>query len=235
MTGPACAVCHRTTTPGTHICPGHLADLRAHLAELPRLVRLLEAEFVAASGSPARGRIGSTGRAHAPVPVDLRVLTLLGPGRVDPAGPDDDGTVPILALLDEWAGHLAYTYSSASRDRHGTQHTQPCEAAVPRSGYTVTGWCAWLTAYLPYAAGLPAVGDLHHQLHRLTDRLYDLTHAVPHSHPQTAPCPHCQAFGLVAVDGRDGITCTVCGHHLTTTAYAHHARAHLDAHQPATT
>ncbi|MFJ4687074.1 hypothetical protein [Streptomyces sp. NPDC088789] len=241
MTMADCAVCHRDTTPGTHICPGHGADLRAWLAELPGQVKLLEDEFVA-PGTPGEGRTGigaRQGRAHAPLPVDLTVLNLLGPGRADPTGPDDDGEAPLLALLSGWAGYIAYTYPSVARDQYGTAHTRPCEKAVPRDGRsvrrTVPGWCAWLTAYLPYAGGHPWIGDLHDQVGRLTARIRDLTHAVPHQHPQTAPCPRCQAFGLVTVDGRPGITCTVCGHHLDPDAYARHAHEVLHAHQTAAT
>ncbi|MDX3035321.1 hypothetical protein PV515_47035, partial [Streptomyces scabiei] len=64
--------------PAPHLCPHHTAELRAWLAELPALVADL-AEFVEPGGQPHTGRLGGTGRAHAPVPVDLRVLTLLGP------------------------------------------------------------------------------------------------------------------------------------------------------------
>lgn len=229
----ACAVCGRATDPGLHACPRHAAELRAWLAELPEQTRLLGQFLAAGAGAPAQGRIGGTGRAHAPVPVDLRVLTLLGPGHVDVLGPDDDGTVPVLAWLGGWAGYIAYTYPSAARDPYGTAHTRPCEAALPRHGATVTGWCAWLTCYLPYALAHPWVGDLHRQLGALIDRIRDLTHAVPRRHPQGAPCPRCGAFALVATDGQWGITCDSCGHHLDPDAYDRHAAAFLTAHQAA--
>ncbi|MFJ6659688.1 hypothetical protein ACIQNG_25545 [Streptomyces sp. NPDC091377] len=227
MTMADCAVCHRDTTPGTHICPGHGADLRAWLAELPALAQLLAEEFVAPAGGRDAGRPGGAGRAT--VPADLRVLNLLGPGRADPTGPDDDGEAPLLALLSAWAGYIAYTYPTVTRDRHGTVHSGRCAQAVPRAGRAVPGWCAWLTAYLPYAAAHPWIGDLHHQLGRLTTRIRDLTHAVPHKHPQSAPCPECDAYALAAVDGRWGITCEACGHHLDPDAYAAHARTVLNA------
>lgn len=230
----ACTVCQRAADDGLHACPRHAAEVRAWLAELPRQVELLQ-QFLAPAGGPAQGRLGGTGRAHAPVPVDLRVLTLLGPGHADLVGADDDGTVPVLALLAGWAGYLAYTYPAVTRDAYGTAHTRPCEAAVPCHGRTVSGWCQWLAAYLPYACAQPWFADLHHQLGALLARVRDLTHAVPHRHPQGAPCPSCDAFALVAVDGQWGIVCEACGHHLEPDAYAAHAAAFLQTHQTTTT
>ncbi|WP_228915946.1 hypothetical protein [Streptomyces sp. DH20] len=226
-----CAVCRRATQPGLHACPRHTAELRAWLAELPGQTRLLEREFLAPAAAPAQGRIGGTGRATAPVPVDLRVVTLLGPGHADILGADDDGTVPILAWLGAWAGYIAYTYPAVTRDPYGTAHVQPCDQAWPRHHETTAGYCVWLTRYLPYAAAHPWVGDLHRQLEALIDRVRDLTHAVPHRHPQGAPCPKCDAHALVAVDGQLGITCDSCGHHLDIDTYAAHAAAFLHTHQ----
>ncbi|PZG77140.1 hypothetical protein C1I97_37165 [Streptomyces sp. NTH33] len=232
-----CTICPRDAPDGQHVCPLHADEVRAWLTELPRQARLLAA-FVAPAGRPAQGRLGGTGRAHAPLPVDLRVLTLLGPGRADALGGDDDGTVPILAWLGAWAGHIAYTYPSVARDAHGTAHVQPCDQAWPRQGQewprrreTITGWCIWLTRYLPYALTLSDVGDLHQQLGDLIHRVRDLTHAVPHRQEMAAPCPECDAAGLVRTDGQWGISCTVCGHHLEPQAYDDHAAAVLKAYQ----
>lgn len=224
-----CAICHREASDGQHACPYHADELRAWLQELPRQAELLETEFVAPAGRPREGRLGGTGRAHAPAPVDLRVLTLLGPGRYDPnPGTDDDGTAPITATLGAWAGYIAYTYPAVHRDQHSTQHVRPCDHAVPRHpGPTITGWCAWLTAYLPYATTHPWVADLHRGLGGLLHRIRDLTHAVPHRHPMAAPCPSCEAFRLVRVDGQWHITCSLCGHHLTPGEYEQHAARFL--------
>lgn len=213
----------------------HAGELRGWLTELPQQVRLLE-EFVAPATQPAEGRLGGTGRAHAPLPVDLRVLVLLAPGHADPptnpfAGEDGDDTIPIPAFLDAWAGHIAYSYPAVARDPYGTAHTRPCEQAWPRHGATITGWCAWLTAYLPYVITQPYVGDLHRQLGDLLARIRDLTHAVPHRHHKTAPCPKCEAFALVAVDGQWGITCQACGHHLERVDYDQHAADFLQTVQ----
>jgi ribosomal protein S27E len=141
--------------------------------------------------------------------------------------------VPILALLGAWAGHIAYTHPAVTRDSHGTAHVRPCEQAWPSQGETITGWCTWLTRYLPYALAHPWVGELHRQLGDLIARIRDLTHDVPHEHSMAAPCPECKAGGLVAIDGQWGITCRVCGHHLEPEAYTAHASTYLRTHQAA--
>ncbi|WP_432135854.1 hypothetical protein [Streptomyces sp. bgisy154] len=228
-----CLICrHRTTTHADeYACPICTDDLRAWLTDLPRQAALLQ-EFVAPGSRPAEGRLGGTGRAHSPAPADLRVLTLLGPGRYDPhPGTDDDGTPPIHAVLTAWAGHIAYTYPAAHRDPYGTARTEPCEQAWPSYGFTIPGWCAWLTAYLPYTLTLPAVADLHRDLGDLIRRIRDLTHDHPHTHPMAAPCPACQAFALARTDGHWHTRCHACGHTLTPDQYAHHAAEVLDAHQ----
>ncbi|WP_432032757.1 hypothetical protein [Streptomyces antibioticus] len=225
----ACTIghCPRTAPAGSYACPVHADELRAWLAELPAQVRLLEEEFLTPAAAAARGRIGGTGRAHSPVPVDLRVLTLIGPGRYDPTGPDDDGTAPITATLAAWAGHITYTYPSVTRDRHGTTHIRPCEQACPAAGRTVTAWCTWLTRYLPYALTLPAAADLHHDIDHLAHRLRNLTHTEPRTHPRAAPCPECQAFALASTDGHWHIRCTACDHALTPHEYDQHLAAVL--------
>ncbi|MGW0599940.1 hypothetical protein ACWD11_22690 [Streptomyces sp. NPDC002776] len=229
-----CTTCPRSAADHHHLCQLHAGELRAWLAELPGLAELL-AEFLASAGAPVQGRLGSTGRAHAPAPVDLRVLALLGPGHADTVGPDDDGTVPILVLLYSWAGYIAYSYPAVHRDLYGTQHTAPCEQARPRRGDSITGWCVWLTAYLPYVLAHPWAGELHRQLGDLIARLRDLTHSTPHEHPITvAACPTCNHFALARIDGHDGVTCQACGHHLDPEAYREHAARILDAHQTAT-
>lgn len=231
----SCAVCPRTSPDGQHLCLVHSGELRGWLAELPRQARLL-AEFLAPSASPAAGRTGGTGRATAPVPVDLRVLVLLGPGHLDPpTGPSDDSddTVPILTLLDGWAGHIAYTYPAVTITRDGTTYIRPCEQAWPSHGATAAGWCAWLTAYLPYALTHPWIADLHRQLGDLLARIRDLTHAVPHRYAQGAPCPSCDAFALTRTDGQWGVRCELCNHHLEPDQYDQHAAEFLHTVQAA--
>jgi Zn ribbon nucleic-acid-binding protein len=231
----SCAICPRAAPDGQHLCLLHAGELRGWLAELPHQAALLQ-EFVAAAGRPAEGRLGGTGRADAPVPVDLRVLVLLGPGRFDAVpGTDDDENdgAPIAATLGAWAGHIAYHYPAATRDPYGVARTQPCEQARPTRGETIAGWCTWLTAYLPYALTLPIAADLHRGLGDLVHHIRRLTHATPRRHPQGAPCPACDAFALVRTDGQWEIMCSFCGHQMEPEAYDQHAAAFLHAHQTA--
>ncbi|MEU9349046.1 hypothetical protein AB0D74_48400 [Streptomyces sp. NPDC048278] len=227
----ACTLCPRAAPGHDHLCPVHAGELRGWLAELPGQALLLQ-EFVAPAAGPAQGRPGS-GRAHSPAPVDLRVLTLLGPGRYDPQGPDDDGTAPIAAVLGAWAGHIAYQYPAAARDPYGVARTQPCEQAWPSRGETITGWCTWLTAYLPYALTLPLAADLHRALDDLVRRLRGLTHAQPRHHPRAAPCPACDLCTLVTTDGQWDIRCLACGHTMTPEEYDQYAARYLAARQAA--
>lgn len=220
-----CARCPRTAPDGQHLCLVHSGELRGWLAELPAQARLLP-RFLVSSGGPAEGRSG--GRAHAPVPVDLRVLVLLGPGHLDPpAGTPPEGDVPITVLLSGWAGYIAYTYPALGwhpdRDQSATIYIGAGEQAVPRNGRTVDGWCAWLTAYLPYALTHPWAADLHRQIGDLVRHLRSLTHDQPRDHPKAAPCPSCDMYGLVRTDGRWHIHCRTCGHQLDPADYDRHA------------
>ncbi|HEY8985422.1 MAG TPA: hypothetical protein VIU15_38360 [Streptomyces sp.] len=220
-----CALCPQPAPEDTYACPGCLDEIRGWLAELPQQAQLLADEFLVPGASPAQGRIGGTGRAHSPVPVDLRVLVLLGAGHVVPTGaPEDDtdSTVPIPAFVIGWARYLATTYPAVHRDRHGTTRIQPCDQPWPTAP-DLTGWCAWITAYLPWAAQHTWIADLHRQLDALLRRVRDLTHTTPHTHTYAAPCPDCDGFGLVRTDGHWHIRCTLCGHHLTPDAYDAHA------------
>lgn len=227
----ACDLCPRTAPDGQHLCPLHASELRGWLTEIPHQARLLQ-EFLAPAGQPATGRLGGTGSATAPVPVDLRVLVLLGPGRYDPLGADDDGTAPITATLGAWAGHIAYHHPAPTRDPHGTAYIHPCQQAAPRHGETIPGWCTWLTAYLPYALALPLAADLHRAIDTLIRRLRNLTHTTPRQLPRAAPCPACGIYALVRTDGRWHIHCLDCGHQLTPDDYDQHA-AHVYTQQQA--
>lgn len=221
--------CSRTAPDGHHACPLHANELRGWLAELPRQAVLLEA-FVTPAGRPRAGRLGGTGLAHAPAPVDLRVLNLLvGPGHYDPRpGTDDDGEPPITATLGAWAGHIAYHHPAVGYDPHGTARTQPCEQAWPSHGETIAGWCTWHLAYLPFTLTLPLLDEYHRQLGGLIRRIRDLTHTTPRKHPQGAPCPQCGIFALVRTDGQWDISCTSCGHQMEPEAYDEHAAQFLE-------
>ncbi|MFJ2514677.1 hypothetical protein ACIPEL_15285 [Streptomyces griseoviridis] len=226
-----CALCPRTPPDGQRLCAVHQNDLHRWLAEIPEQAALLAEEFVMPGGRPAAGRLGGTGRATAPVPVDLRVLVLLAPGRYDDDGPDDDGTAPIAAVLGAWAGHITYHHPAVHRDEYGTAHTVPCEYAAPRKDgrtrETITGWCAWLRAYLPAAVALDLAADFYRALDTLVRRLRHLTHTTPQQHPRAAPCPACDLCTLVRTDGHWHIHCLDCGHRMSPDEYQEHAAAYL--------
>ncbi|MGW7195528.1 hypothetical protein [Streptomyces chryseus] len=232
-----CAICTRPAADEHHACATCVRQLQAWLREIPRQLPLLQASLRPETAAHT-GRTGGAAYAHAPLPLRLDVLSLLGPGHpvptADPYG-DFQGAVPIASLLYGWAHYLAGDMPAVARDTHGTVHISPCEAAAPRHGTSVTAWCHWLTAYLPHAARRPWVRDLHHQLQDLTTHIRRITHAEPQRHPKTAPCPHCEAFALVEIDWQ-GICCEACGQHLEPEQYAAHAATVLAvlirAHQP---
>lgn len=225
----SCLTCPRTAADGTHACTACTQQLRAWLAELPGQLPLLRLALLP-EGRPKQGRIGGTGNATAPVPLNLDALNLIAPGwpepPADPYG-DATGPVPICPLLAGWAGFIAYEHAAVTRDVHGTVHVRPCDGAHSSRGATVAGWCHWLTAYLPYAITRPWIRDLYVQLDDLMARIRDLTHATPHRHPKDAPCPACQAFALVETDGQWGITCEACGEHLEPEQYTAHTKTVL--------
>ncbi|MFF1961011.1 hypothetical protein ACFVWX_29055 [Streptomyces sp. NPDC058220] len=220
-----CTICRRTAPDGTHACVACTQQLRAWYAELPLQRELLRLALLP-EGRPAQGR--TSGRSTAPVPVNLDALSLLGPGQpVPPADPHGDATgpIPIGALVSGWAAFIAYEYPSVSRDRHGTIRIEPCDGARPTRGGSVAAWCHWLNAYLPYTVTRPWIRDLHIQMGDLMRRIRAITRATPGRRPKTAPCPACDAFGLVEEDWQDHIECAACGHRLTHDAYtAHHQR-----------
>lgn len=228
----ACAICPRTAPDHHRLCLVHAGELRGWLTEIPQQARLLQ-DFLAPAGQPAAGRLGGTGRATAPVPVDLRVLVLLAPGHPAPewAPADEDTTVPIRAFLGSWAGHIAYHHPAPTRDPHGTAYIRPCDQAIPRRGETIPGWCNWLLAYLPYALTLTLAPELHRQTDTLVRRLRSLTHTTPQQHPRAAPCPNCDLCTLVRTDGQWHIRCLDCGHQLTPDQYDQHATRYLADHQ----
>ncbi|MFJ5888111.1 hypothetical protein [Streptomyces californicus] len=202
-------------------------EYRVHswLRELPRHLVLL-AEMLHPDTGPARR--GGTGRAHAPLPVRLEVLDLLGPGQpvllADPHG-DQTGGIPITALLYGWARYLAADFPTVRSDAHGTVHIERCDGALVRGGADVPGLCRWLDAYLPYAATRPWWDDLYEQMEQLLLRVRRLTHTRPVTHAKDAPCPDCSGWSLVEREDELHITCTVCPARLTPAQYDDHRAA----------
>lgn len=219
-----CAICARTLRPTEqdgYACTACIHRIRSWYTEIPRQLPLLQASLQP-DVIPRRGQVGGTGRAHAPVPLRLDVLDLLGPGQIlpldDPHG-DQSAGIPLTPLLRGWARYTAAEYPAVWQDKHGTQHIGPCEDAVPRRGTDTTAWCTWLIRYLPYAATRPWIRELHDQLQDTIARVRRITATRPGRRPLAAPCPACKCCALVETDGEWDITCEVCGHRLDRDAY----------------
>lgn len=217
-----CTACAHPAGDGAYACTRCTHRIRGWLAEIPRQLPLLQAELAPGS-SPRSGRLyGGRGPT---LPLRLDVLTLTGPGNpapaTDPHG-DATGPIPLTALLAGWAGYIAAQHPAVTRTA-GTVYVVPCETAAPRAGATVTGWCHWLTAYLPFASTHPWIAELHHQLQDTIGVIRSITRATPQRHPRAAPCPACEAFALAQIDGEWGISCQACGEHLDPDAYDQHA------------
>ncbi|MFE3471170.1 hypothetical protein ACFXOI_05700 [Streptomyces bacillaris] len=219
-----CEVCHGHAPADHYLCEACQHTHLAWLKELPHQVVLLRTLLHPDTG-PARR--GSTGRAHAPIPVRLDVLDLLGPGQahtvVDPHG-DQTGGVPIGAFLSGWAHYIASDVPTAYRDAHGTAHIVQSRSATawPRTGTGLAAWCTWHERYLPYTATRPYAATLHAELEGLIHRLRRLNHYRPEVRSLDAPCPGCSGWSLVERDDELHITCTICPARLTPAEYAAH-------------
>ncbi|MGW1182985.1 hypothetical protein ACWD7Y_05205 [Streptomyces drozdowiczii] len=218
-----CEICHHTTATGRYLCDACEYRARAWLAGLPEQVELLQHCLAPATGPAQRG---GTGRAHSPLPVDLRVLDLLGPGHVvpleDPHG-DQSAGVPVTALLAGWAHYIACDVLPAIYiDEHGVLRRAGTASACPRSGEGVTAWSTWLARYLPHAVTRPYAVEMYEQLHDVVDRIERITHSRPRRRRRQAPCPDCTAFALVEQETELHISCDACGCRLTPDEYAAH-------------
>lgn len=229
MPDDPCTICGGPLAhhPGeTYACEGCVWTLRFLLRELPRHLPLLDACLVP-DGAPRTGRTTGAGAAHAPAPVRLDVLNLIGPGHWTA---DDTTDVPVQPLLHGWATRLAAECGfHVGRDPHGTQIIDRRGTPCSRRGSGPAAWAAWLHAYTPLAAGRPWIREMHDQIEDLLRRILAITGTTPRRRNRAAPCPDCGAFDLVATDGEWWITCTVCGHRLTRDAYDDHAVTTLAA------
>jgi Zn ribbon nucleic-acid-binding protein len=212
-----CAItdCSRTLPDGAHrrVCPRCASRIRARLAELHYQLPLLQASLQH-DRSPTTGTIHG-GRATSPMPLRADVINLLGPGSnstvVDPYDEtrgDQAGPLPIHTHLKGWAEMTA-------------DHVRLASVPGLRPGRT---WADWLDAYLPWILTAAWVGEFHQELAELLARVRSITRTEPQRHLQDAPCPSCDAFGLIDEDWQPYVECTACGALLTHTEYLDHAR-----------
>jgi hypothetical protein len=209
-----------------YACPGceHTAAyaLRRIVAELPAL----RAAMVPGSAPGGRRPVG---RAHAPMPVVVPVLDLLGPGTPqllseDPHG-EQTGGIPLAPLLAGWVKFAAGQQLAAHRLRHGD--AAPEDAAPRTAAGGIPGLCVTLTRLLPYAVTRPWIDGLHADLTDALHRVRQVTGSRPQTHPRLAPCPACTAFALGLTDGEWHVRCQACGHRMAPDAYDAHAAAVL--------
>ena len=211
-----CATCPRffVAQDDTTVCPACARDIRQRLAELPHHARLLP-YLLLPGASPRTGQLRAS-RAHPPLPANLTVLNLVGPGHAaTPAEHADDqtGHVPLDAWLAGWAHYVAGQHRAVARDQHGTALITSCEQAWP-AVRGIGGWIAWLTAYLPALLAEPAdARAFTAQLQALTGTLRGLTGAGPVRRPVNRVCPDCDT--LTVVQTHAGLECELCGTEIT--------------------
>lgn len=219
-----CDVCRHPAPEDRYLCEACEYQLHTWLRTLPRQAELLRLCLHPATGPAQRG---GSGRAHSPLPVDLRVLDLLGPGHAvpleDPHG-DQTGGIPITALLAGWAHYIAGSIPAADRAAYGAVRVDPYgrPCAWLQAGTGIAAWCTWLRTSLPYAVTRPLVSDLYSQLDALVARIGLITHTTPRRTPKDAPCPSCTSFALVEWEDQLHITCEACGHRLLPDEYTAH-------------
>ncbi|MER7833503.1 hypothetical protein [Streptomyces sp. NPDC095602] len=207
---PDCHICHgsmsselahRTACPR---CGGRLA---AWLEEMPRQLAALT-DCLELERGEGTGR--SAGRAHAPLPVRLDVLTLIGPAAPHPirdTSGDQAGPVPVAGVLHAWADRLA--------EDLGTYLPRMRTASAP-------AYAEYLARHLAVVVTRDWVAPLYEEVQGIVRRMRAITRAEPQRRPLEAPCPQCSAVGLVEVDWEVYRECTVCGLLLTAAEYQEH-------------
>jgi hypothetical protein len=231
MDTTTCSICGHGTAEDRYLCDGCEHRARTWLRGMPGQAALLQVCLQPAAGAAQRG---GTGRAHSPLPLDLRSLDLLGPGQpvpVDDPHGDATGGIPITALLAGWAHYIAADIPAVHRDAHGTARIERHghAAAWPRTGTGISAWSTWLVAYLPYAVTRPYAEELYSQLEDLMHRIQRITHTEERRTVKDAPCPVCDGWGLVQREDLLHITCEECGHRLTPEQYDAHRAAVMPA------
>ncbi|MER6598948.1 hypothetical protein [Streptomyces parvus] len=231
-----CEVCRGHAPADHYLCAACQHSALAWLREIPHQVTLVRTMLQPENG-PARR--GGAGRAHAPLPVRLEVLDLIGPGHAhvvpDPHG-DQTGGVPVGPFLAGWAHYIASDVPAVHRDEHGTIQVVQARAATawaatawPRTGTGLTAWCTWHERYLPYTATRPYAAHFHHELEGMVHRLRRLNHTKAVIRAKDAPCPDCSGWSLVEHEDQLYISCTLCPARLTPEQYDAHRAAVMPA------
>lgn len=222
-----CRICHDHAPEDRYLCDGCEHRARTWLTGLPAQEALLRRCLLPTAGPAQRG---GAGRAHAPLPLDLRPLDLLGPGTTtpvqDPHG-DQVDAVPIKAILAGWAQRIAEDIAAVYVDHEGKLRTtgQGPACAVACTGSGISAWVAWLHRYWPWAITRPYIEPLYTDLAAITDRIQRITHTEPRRTARDAPCPECEGFSMFEREGELHIFCGDCGHRMTPDAYmAHRAK-----------
>jgi hypothetical protein len=208
-TPPVCTICQHRDPAGAQACPTCQAALRAMLTELRHQLVLLRASLTPGASTGAHV---ASGRATAPLPVRLDVLSLLGPaptGTVRTHPHDQTGPVPILGTLRDWAAAIA-----AERGLRAPARTTPDQCLT------------YLADHLNWICAQPWVTDLHAELRAVVRTVRGITRTQPRTRPLPAPCP-CGAFGLQQTDWAEYVVCTVCRRQLTPQQYQQHAATAL--------
>jgi hypothetical protein len=204
-----CTICRRRDPSGAQACAACQADLHGALTELRHQAPLLRASLQ--PGASPRAGTTTGGRATAPLPARLDVLSLLGPAASGPVdGPRDDqtGPVPITAILRDWA------------------HAVADEQHKPRPAGSIETHALYLRERLGWVCQQHWVVAFAGELQRVLQAVRGITRTEPRTRPLPAPCA-CGAFGLSLRDWAEHITCAVCGRYLTREQYDQHAAAVL--------
>lgn len=172
------------------VCSVCVGRLRARVAQLPALVRWLQAHV-------EPGRRGETdrvtGSAEPPVPIRTDVISAVGPASLHgTSDPDrDQVTVPNIPMeLFTWCRVVA-----EERELYGPARVDPEACAT------------WLLAHLDWIAQQQWCVELLDEVNRMHASAHTLAPWSPERHHLPAPCPSCDAKALIRYSGDDYVKC----------------------------
>lgn len=221
-----CTICRtplQRAETGRPACRACGYEIRAGLHELVLQLPLLEASIEPGRGLAVRGGH----RATAPLPLRADVLDLLGPGTeaaVSDAHGDQTGDMPLATWLTSWAAIVAGAEEVQTLQTALGRHTP----TIPPGTSGIPAQSRWLQAYVPYIAHQPYAVELHSELQDLIGRIRAITSAIPREQIKLAPCPACDGFSLLEVDGRWYIRCRQCPRMMTRQQYAYWQRSYAE-------